>query len=643
MDNPLEIIPSQIVSGVLVATSGALVGLLVVWAAWSRRHWFLRTAVVGGVLASAALIPAYEPMLVSLTQAIMVTGVLVIARQRQVRRQNCSKGELDDDRSIRPRFSLSTLLLLVAVAAVVSAIGARIPADVWAVCLPIVGIGICFGTTTLLATWAVLSQRRWGVRTIVLLAFAALVSFPQTLAMAALPNLEEVTFLFIFGGVLFDTLRLSVLNAQGDQWEYVVFWILVVWTVLLTWTMALLIAAWLILVRHLVGWARPQVLFHDGKEESNRSRGRWAVPARFAVGLLTLAILLPPAATFWRFLNPSPARHVVLPFPNAYDDLMQAGEALQTNVIRNYETAGRTALKAELSKQAPMLARAHAALELEFRWPLTYTPEDVPFSRDNKGFPQMRAIERGFAAEARLAEMEGRFDDAWRSYLDVIRLGHLVPKQGTFIHSLLGQAIFGHGVYRLAGVREHITPDEARGVIARLETLPAPWRPIEEVVARDHVWTEHSYGWRGQLLVVLDNVTGGSWYAVDIIRDSYTQHEARANLLIADLAVRIYRTEHGRLPETLSVLVPDYVTTVPDDPLGDGPLVYRVTNDGYLLYSFGPDRDNDDGRPMADHYSEGDFFVDTPIERFQSAPVQAPSAKEDASDDDADEAQDESN
>lgn len=55
------------------------------------------------------------------------------------------------------------------------------------------------------------------------------------------------------------------------------------------------------------------------------------------------------------------------------------------------------------------------------------------------------------------------------------------------------------------------------------------------------------------------------------------------------IAVERYRAEHDALPASLDDLTPAFLAEVPQDPLGDGPLVYRVEGDGFALYSVGAD------------------------------------------------------
>jgi hypothetical protein len=64
------------VVGALLVTSFTTVGLVALWAAVSRWHWFLRCAVLLAILSPLLFVPAYEPFLVYAIQAsIIVAGV----------------------------------------------------------------------------------------------------------------------------------------------------------------------------------------------------------------------------------------------------------------------------------------------------------------------------------------------------------------------------------------------------------------------------------------------------------------------------------------------------------------------------------------------------------------------------------------
>jgi hypothetical protein len=78
------------------------------------------------------------------------------------------------------------------------------------------------------------------------------------------------------------------------------------------------------------------------------------------------------------------------------------------------------------------------------------------------------------------------------------------------------------------------------------------------------------------------------------------------------LALHVYRTERADYPETLSSLSPDYLQRIPLDPYDNQPLRYRRTADGYVLYSVGPDGQDDQGR-MTPGRMEPDIVFQVPL------------------------------
>jgi hypothetical protein len=61
------------------------------------------------------------------------------------------------------------------------------------------------------------------------------------------------------------------------------------------------------------------------------------------------------------------------------------------------------------------------------------------------------------------------------------------------------------------------------------------------------------------------------------------------------LAVERYRQARGDWPASLDKLVPGYLAFVPLDPLDGKPLRYRRLADGVVVYSVGPDREDNGG------------------------------------------------
>jgi hypothetical protein len=68
--------------------------------------------------------------------------------------------------------------------------------------------------------------------------------------------------------------------------------------------------------------------------------------------------------------------------------------------------------------------------------------------------------------------------------------------------------------------------------------------------------------------------------------------------VLVTLAVERYARERGGYPDHLDHLVQaGYLETIPNDPFGDGPLTYRKTPTGFLLYSWAENLTDEEGTP----------------------------------------------
>jgi hypothetical protein len=89
--------------------------------------------------------------------------------------------------------------------------------------------------------------------------------------------------------------------------------------------------------------------------------------------------------------------------------------------------------------------------------------------------------------------------------------------------------------------------------------------------------------------------------------------QTERNLRLA-FALAAYRADHKSYPKALSDLVPKYLDKVPDDLFTGKPLVYRPAENGFLLYSLGPNGKDDDGRGPDDVPKGDDIAVRIPIQ-----------------------------
>ena len=81
-------------------------------------------------------------------------------------------------------------------------------------------------------------------------------------------------------------------------------------------------------------------------------------------------------------------------------------------------------------------------------------------------------------------------------------------------------------------------------------------------------------------------------------RDVRDEMMARKGLLQTAIGLEAYRAECGAYPSSLQMLTDRLDWPVPLDVFSGRAYVYRVEDGRFLLYSLGPDRDDDDGLPM---------------------------------------------
>ncbi len=551
----------------LTVAAYSLVGLLAIWAGLGRPHWFLRVAVIGGILLLLLLIPAYEPLLLFAIQSAVVILPLMLLRAFRGRvRAVGPDGESQDVTRlrIRPQFSLLDLLLLTVVVAVVVAVVVNVPSDAHVQNpgslsfllfdvsgLASVGLGgLGLGISSLAAVWVALGHRRLWLRLIVL----CLV--PTSAVMAG---------------------WLAVLRASG----------------------------WLAGTRRGSATASPA-------DRATRPRIRRL--AKVAIVLLSLLIVFPPTAAFYVLvaLAPDPPE-TVLPDPNGYPDLLKAGKVLMEVNVPDADTATPQQLQVFLARYGPALDTARAGLDRQCIVPVQFSSSYVEV--DLPRVQGLRQLARAFWAEGKLAELEGRPVDAVKSYLDSIRLGQAGSHGGMVIDWLAGQAFNGIGVEGLTDLRGTLTPEQCRELMDALRRLNANREPLEDVWARDQLWERIVFGWEVNLIDWLSMIAGSESYLRPALQQADHRCQARLRLLICGLALRSYCVENGEPPEMLADLVPDYLSEVPQDPFSGKPLVYRRDAKGYALYSVGSDRCDDGGQPGNYGIEPGtDMLLDEPAE-----------------------------
>jgi hypothetical protein len=80
------------------------------------------------------------------------------------------------------------------------------------------------------------------------------------------------------------------------------------------------------------------------------------------------------------------------------------------------------------------------------------------------------------------------------------------------------------------------------------------------------------------------------------IIDIHLRNTAHLRAAGVALAIERYRLAEGKLPETLTDLVPAYLETVPDDPFDSTEMKYKKLDKGYVVYSVGDDLTDNGGQ-----------------------------------------------
>jgi hypothetical protein len=76
----------------------------------------------------------------------------------------------------------------------------------------------------------------------------------------------------------------------------------------------------------------------------------------------------------------------------------------------------------------------------------------------------------------------------------------------------------------------------------------------------------------------------------------FTSLEARRRAALTAIAVQHFRlAKNGAIPERLEELVPRFLPAVPRDPFDGQPLRYRRLPTGFVVYSIGADRHDNNG------------------------------------------------
>jgi hypothetical protein len=579
--------------------------LVAVWAATSRRHWFGRALAVWAAVMLMVPIRAWEAAWLFGASSPLIV-VLIRAGNWIDQRFTASAKPADAASVGRYRFTLLDLLLLVLF------VGLALPGilDVVRHYQPRNWLGWLASSVSiaLLAAAACASARtprQWrhaGLLTAGLLELlvAVWLDFSVLGAIAAAAGLIAYAFAFdrrhwlAMLGVVFIVPICAVAVFSCGQW--------------MRWPMASPpwpAGVWLLVIIEAALVAALTAMLWLALVASNREV---RLAGRVIAGLAAAMLIAPPlvrvGGVYRRILAATPPEVAVSKFEtpeNNHDRIMEIArqvEALDSTAV-TYVSRGTMGVQ-EVWRSTPAPPPVVAFYQELFT--LLQSPNAVPYDPAtdaaapfNAGKIQLlRGLMRSLQAEAQVARATDDHARAAELSLAAIRLGDMLSRGGLSVDLLLGEA------FRRVGYRQFsFSVDQLSGANLR-SSLGVLQRSVQEreesraILARQRHSDEQASGWYDRFgwAVLYDP---NYEYADASIDMAWSELDLTANAVLrGELAVRLFRLESGRLPDSLGELVTAYLPAEPLDPYSQ-PLRYRKTDIGYLLYSIGVDRTDDGG------------------------------------------------
>jgi hypothetical protein len=266
--------------------------------------------------------------------------------------------------------------------------------------------------------------------------------------------------------------------------------------------------------------------------------------------------------------------------------------AADSTKFTSWNQLSNKALEALLSQNAPAFDRASLGLQNVCADPKPFSASTTP--EQSAFLPLLTAM----AARGASADHAGSIDRRVAAYWDMLRVSIEGDRGGAAAYSIPAQ-FEESATLGLWNCRTKLSSQQCADLAAKvwkLESSREPWR----VRADRQRIIDENVDWQRHLQSLLAHWAGKEiGWEVQL----YKRRMIEMRLLALDLAIRAYRLDEGRLPATLSDLVPKYLPVIPDDPYAASPIKYVLANGEYSIYSFGPDRVDDGGKPI--DYSQG--------------------------------------
>jgi hypothetical protein len=288
---------------------------------------------------------------------------------------------------------------------------------------------------------------------------------------------------------------------------------------------------------------------------------KFLILAVIAVNLMIVAVVL--------LGSPAP-KPTPLPNPNGYDDFVQAGQALNGDAS-GYAAMSRDQLDALVSKNADGLKLLHTGLSLESRVPDDYFSNYVTLIMNQAALLKKSVF--FLCAEGRLAELDGRTNDAVKIYLEGVRFGEESNRGGVLISKLVGIACEAISLKPLEALNQSLDAKQCAGVAHMLEDIDAKAEPFESTLNQEKKWARQTGGIQGQIALVM--MHKGIEESRKKALAKFQANELHRRQVMVDFAARACELDHGQRPASVADLVPAYLQFLPKDSATGRDLVIK--------------------------------------------------------------------
>jgi hypothetical protein len=260
-------------------------------------------------------------------------------------------------------------------------------------------------------------------------------------------------------------------------------------------------------------------------------------------------------------IRPSAAPVPAFPSPNGYLTFLEAGEQLEGDAS-DYKTLPIEDLRELVEMNTNALRLVRKGLQQDSRVPLEFSKAYI--TNHLSGLAKVKRLGLILAAAGSLAELEGDYENAARSYVQVVQLGVNSTHGGVIINALVGWNVESIGTRHLNGLVPHLDAPTSRGVLEELERLDAKRESWESVMRAEKDWARQTFIFYERALNVV--ISRSTKEAERKGENRYNQQTLKARSLLLDHAARTYKLEKGLPPKDASDLVPGYLKSVPKDP-----------------------------------------------------------------------------